>query len=262
MPRYLPLLLGHLCLLCLATPGLQAEDCIPTVFARRNYVEVPLGGSLSLSCKVQHCGVQGWTGGWAVPTQLHFLLLEPSANHILRNRSLSTNQTELFIHFLSANQSDSGWYGCRVKWANGGFSVGHMTCVNVTEAAPSERTVQSRLLLCGSACLCLPLILGLARCLRSKVKPKPQPRTRSLSLHQLRTESSNGPQLNLSVPQSLPVPPPLPRCPTAAPKHEQKIEMVYASLSPDVLEQARCVAAATREPVPTTIYSSLLFPTS
>lgn len=44
-------------------------------------------------------------------------------------------------------------------------------------AVPSQRSVLHRVLVCAGAFLCLPIILGLARCLSSEVKPQPLPRT-------------------------------------------------------------------------------------
>ncbi|XP_033486576.1 uncharacterized protein LOC117259380 isoform X2 [Epinephelus lanceolatus] len=174
--RYL--LLGVISCLCLLRTGLSVEECSQDVLATRETIDVPAGGSQSLSCVVQHCGY---------------------------------------------------------SW----------------KAVTSQRTVLHRVLVCASASLCLPIILGLAYCLSSKVKPQTLPRT--LSTHAA-----------VYTDQPHPAPQPPPRCPVpqkhsksprkAAPKSRQKTEVVYADISQDALRQG-----ATRAPDQSTVYSSLRF---
>lgn len=241
-------LLGAICCLCLLYTGLSAEECSQAVLAERETLYVPAGGSLSLSCVVQHCG-GAWTGNWMRRNSTDEKLI---ARHHLTNVMLSANQTQLILNFLSVNQLDEGSYGCIVKWDQGDTEQGHLKYVNVTAAVPSQRSVLHRVLVCASASLCLPIILALARCLSSAVKPQPLPRTLSTHAAVYRDQPHPAPQ-------------PPPRCPVpqkrstsshkAAPKSQPKSEVVYADISQDAMRQQ----AATREPNQSTVYSSLRF---
>ncbi|KAL7400151.1 hypothetical protein ABVT39_007209 [Epinephelus coioides] len=244
--RYL--LLGVISCLCLLHTGLSVEECSQDVLATRETFYVPAGGSQSLSCVVQHCG-HNWEGTWI---RTNSTGEELSVRHRVRNVTLSANETKLILDLLSVTQLDEGSYGCKVKWANGETQQGNLKYVNVTAAVTSQRTVLHRVLVCASASLCLPIILGLAYCLSSKVKPQTLPRT--LSTHAA-----------VDTDQPHPTPQPPPRCPVpqkrskspckAAPKSRQKTEVVYADISQDALRQQ----GATRAPDQSTVYSSLRF---
>lgn len=242
-------LLSAISCLCLLHTGLCAEDCSQVVLAKRETFYVPAGGSLSLSCVVQHCG-GAWTGNWIWRNSKDDKL---SARHHLTKSTLSVNQTRLILDIRSVNQLDEGSYGCIVKWAHGDTGQGHLKYVNVTAAVPSHRNVSHRVLICAGAFLCLPIILGLARCLSSEVKPQPLPRTLSTHSAIYRDQPHTAPQ-------------PLPRRPVpekrsasshkAAPKSHKKTEVVYADISQDALRQL----GAPRTPDQSTEYSSLKFP--
>ncbi|KAK6295759.1 hypothetical protein J4Q44_G00334720 [Coregonus suidteri] len=219
-------------------PGYDAEECVTSVFAKKRNVNVPKGGTLSLSCVVQHCGDDGWTGGWGLSTEGQFLLFSPTPRHHLSNVTLTTNRTRLLMDILNVNQSDYGMYHCQITWVEGYTSVGHMTYVNITAAIPptSVRKVYFRVVVYVSTCLVitLVLVLGLACHIRSKVPsqpppippPKPPPRSRSVRKDKPPT-----------------------------PKPNPKIELVYAALSKDCLEQQN--PNPQREAAQPTVYSSL-----
>ncbi|XP_034404931.1 uncharacterized protein si:dkey-52l18.4 [Cyclopterus lumpus] len=239
-------LLRAICCLCLLHTGLRAEECTQGVLAERETLHVPAGRSLSLSCVVQHCG-DAWTGNWMRRNSTEEKSI---AGHRLTNVTLSANQTQLTLNFLSVSKLDEGPYGCRVKWAQGDTDQGHLKYVNVTAAVSSQRSALHRVLVCAGASLCVPIILVMARCLSSEVKPQPFPRT-------LSTYSA------VCRPQPAPQPPP--RCPIpqkrttpshkAVPKSVQKTEVVYADISQDALGQQ----GATRPPEQSIVYSSLRF---
>lgn len=113
--------------------GYDAEECVTSVLAKRSSVNVPKGGTLSLSCVVQHCGDDGWTGGWGLSTEGQFLLFSPTPRHHLSKVTLTTNSTRLLMDILNVNQSDYGMYQCQITWVEGYTSVGHMTHVNITK---------------------------------------------------------------------------------------------------------------------------------
>ncbi|XP_044057461.1 uncharacterized protein si:dkey-52l18.4 isoform X2 [Siniperca chuatsi] len=211
------------------------------------------GGSLSLSCVVQHCGDK-WTGNWMWrnSTVEKLKAVEESVRYRLTTVTLSANQTQLILNFPSVNQLDEGFYGCRVTWTEDYIDEGHLTYVNVTAAVPSQRSVVHRVLVCAGASLCLPIILGLARCLSSEVKPQPLPRTLSTyaAVYRDRPHPAPQPAPRRPVPQ---------KCSAsshkAPPKSQQKAEVVYADISQDALRQQ----GANREPDQATVYSSLKF---
>ncbi|XP_070684775.1 uncharacterized protein [Pempheris klunzingeri] len=255
MQKYL---LRAISCLCLLHTGLIAEECSPTVLAKRDTFYVPAGGSLSLSCVVQHCG-DTWKGGWMWRNSTDESMKVTKENVWQTNVTVSANQIQLNLNFLSVNQSDEGFYGCRVKWDEGDTAMGHLVYVNVTAAVLSQRSVLLRVVVCASALLCLPIILGLARCLSSKVNPQPLPRT--LSTH---------PAEYRGLPHPAPQPPsrcPVPQKRTMVPQKrstsshkaptesQQKAEVVYADISQEALRQQ----GATREPDQSTVYSALRF---
>lgn len=245
-------LLTAISCLCLFHMGLLTEECSQGVRAKRDTVDAPAGGSLSLSCVVRHCG-GNWTGRWVWRNATVEEIVEESVRHHLNSVKLSANDTQFILNFLSVHKLDKGYYGCKVTWPEGETDQGHLTYVNVTAAVPFQRSVLTRVLVCAGAFLCLPIILGLARCLSSEVKPQPLPRT-------LFTHSA----VYRDQPDPAPQPPPRRPVPQkrstsshkARPKSkQQKTEVVYADISQDALRQQR----ATREPEQSIVYSSLKF---
>ncbi|XP_034460743.1 uncharacterized protein si:dkey-52l18.4 [Hippoglossus hippoglossus] len=233
--------------LCFLSAGLRAEECSQVVLARRGKLYTPEGGSLSLSCVVQHCG-DTWTGSWIWKNSTHekFSSIKNSERRQLTNVTLFTNQTRLVLNFLTVRQSDEGSYGCKVMWGQGDTDLGNLMYVNITAAVPSQRNLLHRILVCASASLCLPIILGLARCLSSGVKPQPLPRTWSTHVAVYRDRPHPPPPLQKHGSHS-----------HSAPHRSQpKNEVVYADISKDLLRQQR----ATRErPLEPTVYSSVKF---
>lgn len=246
-------LLRAISCLCLLHAGVHAETCTQAVLAEAKTFNVPAGGSLTLSCVVQHCG-GSWTGSWmwTNSTNIKARVVNESGRHHLINVTLSADKAKLILKFLNLNQSDEGFYGCRVAWGQNDIEEGHSIHVNVTAAVASQRRLWHRVLVCAGASLCLPIILGLARCLSSEVKPQPLPRT--LSTHAAAYRN---------LPHPTPQPPPRRPIPQkrstsslkAAPKSQQKPEVVYADISQGALKQQ----GATREPAEPTVYSSLKF---
>uniref|UniRef100_A0A8C3A5K7 Ig-like domain-containing protein n=1 Tax=Cyclopterus lumpus TaxID=8103 RepID=A0A8C3A5K7_CYCLU len=231
-------LLRAICCLCLLHTGLRAEECTQGVLAERETLHVPAGRSLSLSCVVQHCG-DAWTGNWMRRNSTEEKSI---AGHRLTNVTLSANQTQLTLNFLSVSKLDEGPYGCRVKWAQGDTDQGHLKYVNVTAAVSSQRSALHRVLVCAGASLCVPIILVMARCLSSEVKPQPFPRT-------LSTYSA------VCRPQPAPQPPPRSLNMSAVIYLFTMLQVVYADISQDALGQQ----GATRPPEQSIVYSSLRF---
>ncbi|XP_069546789.1 uncharacterized protein [Brachyistius frenatus] len=214
-------ILSAISCVCIFHSGLSAEKCSRAVVAKRETFYVPAGGSVSLSCVVQHCG-ETWTGSWMRKnsTDENFRTVQKSARCHLTNVTLSDNETKLVLNILRVNQLDEGSYGCKVTWGEGQTDQGNLMNVNVTTAVPSQRTLWHRVLVCAGASLCLPIILGLARCLSSEVKSQLLP-----------TSAAEYTDQTLLPPQ------PPPRCPVpqkrqntsfnrARPKHQQKTEEV------------------------------------
>ncbi|XP_051252778.1 uncharacterized protein LOC127361818 isoform X2 [Dicentrarchus labrax] len=240
-------LLSAISCLCLLHTGVRAKECFQAVLGRSETFHVPAGGSLSLSCVVEHCGAS-WKGHWmwtnsTIARSQH---VNESVRHRLNNVTLSPNKTKQILELLSITQSDAGSYACSVVWAETGETEqGHLMHVNITAALPSQRSVLHRVLVCACASLCLPIILVLARFLSSEVKPQPLPRT--LSTH----AAAYGDQ-----PHPAPQPPPrrpIPQKPP--PKTQQNKEVVYAEVSQGAQRQQE----PTREPAQSTVYSSLRF---
>lgn len=224
--------------------GVWAEECSQGVLGRRETHHVPAGGSLSLSCEVQHCG-DTWTGTWRWKNSTHeeFSTVEESTRHHLTNKTLSANSTRLELKILRAELLDEGSYQCSVVWGEGNTEQGHLLNVNITAAVPPQRVVWHRVLICAGAFLCLPVVLGLARCLSSEVK------------HQLLPAAPLYTAVQTNTPRSAPQPPP--RRHKARPKHQQKAEIVYADISQDALRQQE--HGATRENAQSTVYSAVRF---
>ncbi|XP_030007927.1 uncharacterized protein LOC115431590 [Sphaeramia orbicularis] len=252
-------LLRAISCLCILSIGIGAEECSQAVLNRRESFYVPVGGSLSLSCVVQHCG-DPWNGTWIWrnSTVDKFSIVESTAHHHLTSLHLSDNQTRLVLSFPSVSQLDEGSYGCNVKWHEGESDQGHLQYVNITAALSSHRPMLHRVLVCVAASLCFPIILGLAHCLSSEVKSQPHPRIQNI----LVTE----PVVVHRDRQYLMAPHPPPRRPVpqkhssasskrAPLKRQQRPEVVYADLSQDALRQQ----AATREPPQSTVYTSVRF---
>lgn len=110
-----------------------AETCNQSVLAGRDKLKVPAGSSLSLSCQVRHCG-NTWNGTWMWTNSTEKILkaVEESVRHHLARVPLSDNETQLILNFLTVDQSDEGFYSCRVIWGQGEMEQGHFTSVGVT----------------------------------------------------------------------------------------------------------------------------------
>ncbi|KAM9318286.1 uncharacterized protein KZ484_022601 [Pholidichthys leucotaenia] len=245
-------LLSVINFVCILYAGLCSEDC--SVLAKRETNSVPAGGSLFLSCDVEHCG-DSWTGSWMWGnfTDGKFSPVKESTRHHLKKVALSVNTTRLVLEIQSVKQSDEGSYKCSVDGSNDATVHGHITNLNVTAAVLTQRHSWLRAVVCCGAFLCTSIILGLARCLSPAVRPHPLPRRKSANAAVCRDEPVH----------SSPQPPP--RCPVpqkysppkkAPPKPSQKPEVVYVDISQEVLSQQR----APREPAESaTVYSSLRF---
>lgn len=253
MYGYILITLSWICLHC----G-RAEECSKMVLAERQSFHVAVGGSLGLSCVVQHCGEGGWTVAWSwKPTSEPPQTLNPAPRQQLSHVTLSANQTRVVLAIRPVDRSDEGLYGCRVTWSPGCSDQGHMSYVNITSASPTVRSAVHRVLVCVGASLCFPVAVGLARCFGSEVKPRPLPRT--LSINYRRRPGA----VSISAPCQAPRP--LPRSPVpqtdipstckASLEPTPNKEPMYAALSQEVLTKQR----AAREPAKATVYSSLKF---
>ncbi|XP_047247648.1 uncharacterized protein si:dkey-52l18.4 [Girardinichthys multiradiatus] len=233
--------------------GVFSEECSQGVIGKRMALFAPAGSSLSLFCVVQHCGGQ-WTGNWIWENQTDSTsaAVTNSARHDVTSVTLDVNKTKLDLKIGNVVQSDEGSYRCNVKWSDGSSDVSHWMQVNVTKGVAFQRTLLHRALVCTCAFLCLPVILGLARCLSSKVKPQPDPRAEVLHAAERRDSSHEPPQ----PPPRRPVPKKRTAPPQKAPQtSQQKPELLYADISQDALRNQRDV----RGPINPTIYSSVRF---
>ncbi|XP_067221995.1 uncharacterized protein [Chanodichthys erythropterus] len=168
--------LTFLAFLCI----LKVCELCSTVRGSRASKLVAEGSSFRLSCEVQHCGVLGWTGGWEFQEMgtTGFTRLTPSERIGLSNYSSTANSTHLLVDIHNINQSDAGAYKCMITWPGQFTSSGHVTNVTVTAAAVHSpgRNLYHRVLLCLSASVCFPLVLGLVWCLtRDHPSPPPVP---------------------------------------------------------------------------------------
>lgn len=159
---------------------LKVCELCSSIRASRAFKVVAEGSSLQLSCEVQHCGVPGWTGGWDFQEMKStgFTRLSPSERIELSNYSSTANSTHLLVDIHNINQSDAGAYKCVVTWPDKLTSNGHVTNVTVIAAAAIEsgRNLSHRVLLCFSAMMCFPLVLGLVWSLtRGHPPPPPVP---------------------------------------------------------------------------------------
>lgn len=113
--------------------GVRAEDCSKAVLAKRQTYNVPVGGSLSLSCVVQHCG-DTWSGSWIWKnsTDDTFRTVEATVGRHLTSVELSPNEIQLGLDLANVTKLDEGSYGCSVQWSQGAVDKGHLTDVNVT----------------------------------------------------------------------------------------------------------------------------------
>lgn len=256
-------LLCVICSLCILPLGVRAEDCSKAVLAKRQTYNVPVGGSLSLSCIVQHCG-DTWSGSWIWKnsTDDTFRTVEATVGRHLTSVELSPNEIQLGLDLANVTKLDEGSYGCSVQWSQGAVDKGHLTDVNVTAAVSIKRTLLHRILICAGATLCLPIVLGLVRCLSSKVKPQPLPRMLNPVPSHF-TAAYQAPQ-HQNPPQPLPRRP-VPQKPSTSsrkvpapvqPKHPT--EVVYADISQDALQRQQ--QQAVRQPdQSSTVYSSVRF---
>ncbi|XP_051963701.1 uncharacterized protein si:dkey-52l18.4 isoform X1 [Xyrauchen texanus] len=167
--------LAFLCILKVC----ECERCL-SVRASRGSKFVPEGGSLQMSCEVEHCGVLSWTGGWTfqdMQRSTEWTFLTPSLRIQLSNYTLTTNSTNLLVNIQNINQSDAGAYKCLISWPQHITSSGHVTYVNVTEgpllctAESSGRKLSHRVLVYLGALMCCPLVLGVVWCLTQDHPP-------------------------------------------------------------------------------------------
>lgn len=254
--EYLLCAIGSLCILHL---GVDAEACDKGVLARRETYHVTAGGTLSLSCVVQHCG-ENWTSDWIWKnsTDDTFIIVKNATQWRLTNVKLSTNKTQLVLDFVRVTELDEGSYGCRVMWSkNKEVDQGHLMYVNVSAVVPSERTLLHRILVCSGASLCLPVVLGLVLCLKSRVKHQPLPRNLNPASAQPTIMYER--PLHQSTPQPLPRKNPFQKISTSSKKApcqpKEKTEVLYADISQEALRQQRIK----KSDHPSTVYSSLRF---
>ncbi|XP_016133728.1 uncharacterized protein [Sinocyclocheilus grahami] len=204
------------------------ELCL-SVRASRATKFVAEGGSLQLSCGVQHCGLPGWTGGWTFqePDRARFTFLTPSERIEMSSYSSTANSTHLLLHIHNINQSDAGAYKCLITWPQNLTSSGHVTFVNVTAATvdSSVRSLSHRVLLCFGALMCFPVVLGFVWCLTRDPHPP------------------------------LPPVPPQP-CTSYASRVKPKKELVYAEVA---LNDSRRLYDHPKQASEPTVYSSVHF---
>ncbi|XP_066551456.1 uncharacterized protein LOC136717829 isoform X1 [Amia ocellicauda] len=157
-------------LLTCTLPDSSSDPCALQVLGRRNYLKVPEGGSVSLSCRVAHCGEGRWTGGWGRNDLGDFSPLNLTDTVQLTEVPTAANETELRLTFLRLNQSDSGGYQCRVKGTGTGtFTLGHLTNLTVTAITGRSRTGIGMLpWLCPTLAFSLTLLLVLCLSLCSR----------------------------------------------------------------------------------------------
>ncbi|ROK28159.1 hypothetical protein DPX16_6500 [Anabarilius grahami] len=108
-----------------------------------------------------------------------FTRLTPSERIELSDYSSTANSTHLLVDIHNINKSDAGAYKCMITWPKGDFtSSGHVTNVTVNPGGvhSPDRNLYHRVLLCLSASMCFPLVLGLVWCLtRDHPSPPPVP---------------------------------------------------------------------------------------
>ncbi|XP_012738307.2 uncharacterized protein si:dkey-52l18.4 [Fundulus heteroclitus] len=245
-------LLSAISCLCFLQGGVLSEECSQSVLGKRETFPVASGSSLSLSCVVQHCG-HSWSGKWAWENTTGYSTdVKDSARHLLSNFTLDANKTKLNLKIAGVIQSDEGSYRCNVQWSDRSSDVSHWMQVNVTKGVASQRKILHRVLVCTGAFLCLPAILGLARCLSSEVKPQPHPRIEVLyaAVNNDRSQQPPQPLPRRPVPKKRTAPPH-----RAPPTPQKKPELLYADISQDALRKHE----AEREPVQPTVYSSVRF---
>ncbi|TRY66150.1 hypothetical protein DNTS_010867 [Danionella cerebrum] len=159
----------------------ECETC-GTIRARRVWKFVEEGGSLKLSCEVQHCGLSSWTGGWTFQGKqgTSFTPLN-STERISLSNSSAASSSHLIVSIHNVNQSDAGAYRCKVIWPQSIMSYGHVTYVNVTPVTESHldssgRSVAIKVLLCLGSLFLLLFVLGFVWCLtQNHQSPPPVP---------------------------------------------------------------------------------------
>ncbi|XP_041097026.1 uncharacterized protein LOC121308612 isoform X2 [Polyodon spathula] len=163
VPRLLFLLLTSL-------PVSSKDPCDISVSGKRSYTSVPVGGALSLSCTVMHCGPGSWSGEWGRSDRGNFNPLNVSDDRV-QVSAIPVRETETALRLTIQNvvYTDSGDYQCRViGTALKITSLGHMTNVTVTgrsllplgdapRLSPDSpgRRLHERLLICFSPILSL-----------------------------------------------------------------------------------------------------------
>uniref|UniRef100_A0A8C7ZZ13 Ig-like domain-containing protein n=1 Tax=Oryzias sinensis TaxID=183150 RepID=A0A8C7ZZ13_9TELE len=261
---------------CVFYLGVSAEACTPAVLAKRGSIFVSEGHTLSLSCVVQHCEVT-WTGKWKWEKSMdsNSSIVTENQRHSLMVKTPTASEIQLLLEVRRVKAADMGAYRCSVEWGDGSTELGHWTYVNITRgkqcntekkgtnssrifsiyflssfsAVPTQRKDLHRYCVLAGASLCLPVILGLARGLSSKVKPQPQHRMPVIyaAVTKNRPHEAPQPPARHSLPQ---------KCSSPAfqdPKSEQKTELVYA----DICQDAKGSQRGVRGPTESTVYSSL-----
>uniref|UniRef100_A0A3P9JKY9 Ig-like domain-containing protein n=1 Tax=Oryzias latipes TaxID=8090 RepID=A0A3P9JKY9_ORYLA len=235
---------------CVFYLGVCAEACTPAVLAKRGSIFVSEGHTLSLSCVVQHCEVT-WAGKWKWEKSMdsNSSIVTENQRHRLMVKTPTASEIQLLLEVRRVKAGDMGAYRCSVEWGDGSTELGHWTYVNITRAVPTQRKVLHRYYVLAGASLCLPVILGLARCLSSKVKPQPQHRMPVIyaAVTKNRPHEAPQPPARHSLPQKCSSPA------FQAPKSEQKTELVYA----DIYQDAKGSQRGVRGPTESTVYSSL-----
>ncbi|KAF6736128.1 Mast/stem cell growth factor receptor kita [Oryzias melastigma] len=235
---------------CVFYLGFSAEACTPAVLAKRGSVFMSEGNTLSLSCTVQHCE-STWAGKWKWEKSIdsNSSIVRDSPRHHLMEKTPKASEIQLLLEVQRVEPADMGAYRCSVQWADGSTELGHWTYVNITRVVPTQRKVLHRFLVWAGASLCLPVILGLARCLSSEVKPQPQHRMQVIYA-----------KVDKNQPHEPPRPPPRRSHPQKGrppafqgEKSKQKTELVYADIYQDVKGTRQVV----RAPTESTVYSSV-----
>ncbi|XP_047449539.1 uncharacterized protein si:dkey-52l18.4 [Mugil cephalus] len=238
---------------CIFFAGVCAKECENGVVAARETFHVPEGSSLSMSCVVEHCG-NTWDGFW-MWTNLTYeplIRVNNTARHRLTRVDISANETKLVLEILPVNRIDAGDYRCSVNWDGRLTDQGHWKSVNVTAAVLSRRIFLHRVYVWIGSFLCLPIILGLARCLSSGVKPQLLPTAPVIyaAVNPERTHPAPRPPPRRSVQPKRNA-----SSQKAPPKGNQKTEVVYADISQHALRNQ----GATRKPAESTVYSAVRF---
>ena len=136
-------------------PGVHADECDKTIFAKRESIHVPMGGELQLSSDVQHCGEKDWTWIWTKISNISNKSETTVSPEHLTNHTLSANKTRLVLHINNLKKSDEGSYGCKVTWKGGDSSHGNRKSVILTgRIIFNSLCVLLYVCVCVCACVC------------------------------------------------------------------------------------------------------------